>query len=72
MNKVLKSIYFGLLEEPLSESKLETFCDTYFKKSSLEKFNEAYYELAALLNTYQKQAFSAGFYTAVELLTGRK
>lgn len=81
MNGVLESIYCGLLEEPLSESKLETlkmkrkldtFCNTYFEKSSLEKFNGAYYELADLLNTYQKQAFSTGFNTAVELLTGRK
>lgn len=78
MNKVLELIYFGLLEEPLPESKLETlkmkrkldaFCDTYFEKSSVENFNRAYDELAALLNTYQKQAFSTGFNTAVELLT---
>ena len=78
MNKVLETIYYGLLEEPLPESKLETlkmkrklddFCDTYFEKNSVENFNRAYDELADLLNTYQKQAFSTGFNTAIDLLT---
>lgn len=77
MNKSLKTLYTELICEPLPENKLETpairakltaFCDTYLEKKSLEKFDKAFCSLIDLTSDFQEQAFSVGFYTAIDLL----
>lgn len=56
-----------VLETSEMKRKLNAFCDT-----SLEKFDKDFVEFADLLNTYQEQAFNAGFQTAIELLTNKQ
>ena len=77
MNKFLKTLYTELVCEPLPENKLETpairskitaFCDTYLEKKSFDEYDEAFCSLIDLASDFQEQAFSVGFYTAIDLL----
>lgn len=77
MNKVLETIYDGLLEREVPNEiedtairiKLDNFFDAYFSKLSIKEQFTAYEKLADLKNEAQKLAFSTGFYTAIDLLT---
>ena len=64
-----------VLEETHSESKLETAemlkKQVEFSRKVTRDF-DLDSELQDIISEYQEKAFSAGFYTAVELLTERK
>lgn len=72
MNKVLQVIYCELTEKSLP-NKLETAemlkKQAEFSRKVTEDFGLDS-ELQDIISEYQEKAFSAGFYTAVELLTG--
>lgn len=74
MNKVLQTIYCELIEKSLP-NELET-AEMLKKQAEFSRKVTADFgldsELQDIISEYQEQAFSAGFYTAVELLTGRK
>lgn len=74
MNKVLQAIYCELTEKSLP-NELETAemlkKQAEFSRKVTEDFGLDS-ELQGIVSEYQEKAFSAGFYTAVELLTGRK
>lgn len=77
MNNTLKVIFDELRCEPLPENKLETpatrakltaFCDTYLEKKSFDEYDKAFFSLIDLTSDFQEQAFTVGFYTAIDLL----
>ena len=80
MNKILEIIYQSYLEAEADVSPLETpetfeafhdFIDTYLGDDMpYTKSCEAQESFALLLNNYRLTAFTAGFYTAVNLLMG--
>lgn len=74
MNKVLQDIYYSLIEKNLP-NKLETAemlkKQAEFSRKVTEDF-DLDSELQDIISEYQETAFSAGFYTAVELLTEKK
>ena len=78
MNAKLKIIYDNLFFNE-KENELETerartlttkFFDTYCRNLSPKALDEFNCDLYNIVSEYEENAFSAGFYTAVELLTG--
>lgn len=82
MNAKLKIIYDNLFfNEKEKENELETerartlttkFFDTYCRNLSPKALDKVTCDLYNIVSEYEENAFSVGFYTAVELLTGRK
>lgn len=78
MNAKLKIIYDNLFfsekENALETERARTltakFFDTYCRKLSPKALDKVTCDLYNIVSEYEENAFSAGFYTAVELLTG--
>ena len=80
MNAKLKVIYDALFFNE-KENELETerartlstkFFDTYCRNLSTEVSDKFTCDVYDIISEYEENAFSVGFYTAVELLTGEK
>lgn len=78
MNAKLKIIYDNLFFSK-KENELETerartltakFFDTYCRNLSTEVSDKFFRNVYDIILEYEENAFSVGFYTAVELLTG--
>ena len=81
VNDTLKIIFDELVCKPLKDNpfesketnkKLDDFLRTRFIYKDNKQFDEIFGEIISIAGEIQEQAFSVGFYTAVELLTGRK
>lgn len=77
MNDTLKIIFDELvckpdspLESKETDRKLDDFLRTRFIYKDNKQFDEIFGEIISIAGEIQEQAFSVGFYTAVELLTG--
>lgn len=77
MNDTLKIIFDELvcksdspLESKETDKKLDDFLRTRFIYKDNKQFDEIFGEIISIAGEIQEQAFSVGFYTAVELLTG--
>lgn len=67
-----QSIENNPFESKETDRKLDDFLRTRFVYKDTEQFDEIFGEIISITSEIQEQAFSVGFYTAVELLTGRK
>lgn len=75
MNIYLQTLYedySGSSMPDLTKKKITAFLDSYCKSLSPSEESFAYCDLSDMIFSYEEKGFSAGFYTAVELLTGRK
>ena len=81
VNAKLKVIYDNLFFDEKEENGLETerartlatkFFDTYCRNLSLKASDKFFQDVYDIISEYEENAFSVGFYTAVELLTGKK
>lgn len=80
MTKSLEKLYNTYNYERIGENPLasikaremfDTFLDTFFDKENLKEYNSAWEMLVDVCENVKADSFEFGFYTAVELLTGK-
>lgn len=74
-----KAIYDNLcstkgieLDSERAKTLEKNFFNTYGKNLRTEVFDKFFCDVYAIITEHEETAFSLGFYTAVELLTGKK